>query len=231
MNPAQVWGQSVVTSFSDLGTIAINLIVPLIGALLIFFAGLIIASVVGKAIEKAFSLFKVDQVVERTKLAERIKSSGMKVSISKFIGAIIKWFLVLVFLMAATEVLQLNQFTIFLRRVIEYIPNIVVATIILAIAFLLSNLAFHAVRSSTKAAGIISATLLANISKWAILIFALSAALNQLRIAETIINSFVMGIIAALALALGLAFGLGGKEEAAVILKKLREEISERNHD
>jgi hypothetical protein len=130
--------------------------------------------------------------------------------------------------MAATDILGLNQVTSFLNNTLLYLPNVVVATIILSIAFLLGSFVYTIVRSSTKAAGVMSATLLATIIKWSIVVFGLLAALLQLGIATSLVNTIFIGLVAALSLAIGLAFGLGGKEEAALILKKLREEITEK---
>jgi hypothetical protein len=91
------------------------------------------------------------------------------------------------------------------------------------------NFVFVVVKGSTKVAGIVSATLLGTISKWAIVVFGFLAALIQLGVVSSLINTLFIGLVAMLALAGGLAFGLGGKDEAASILKKLRREISE-NH-
>lgn len=228
MNPVQTWGEAITNSLIELWMRFVSFLPSLIGAFLVFFLGLVAAIALGKAAERIISALKVDQILERMKVGEKFKITGLKISISRFFGELVKWFLILVFLMAATDILELSQVTSFLNSIILYIPNLVVATIILAIAFLLGNFVYNVVRHSTRAAGVMSATLLATISKWAIVIFGLLAALVQLGIAVSLVNTIFIGVIAALALAAGLAFGLGGKDEAAVILKKLREEISER---
>jgi hypothetical protein len=171
---------------------------------------------------------RVDHAVERLNLAEKLKRLGIEMTVSRFIGELVQWFLVLVFLMAATDILGLTQVTEFLNSIILYIPNVVVATIILTIAFLLGNVSYTIVRGSTRAAGLMSATLLATLIKWAIIVFGLLAALIQLGIAASLVNTLFIGVIAALSLAFGLSFGLGGKDEAAIILKKIREEITNR---
>jgi hypothetical protein len=230
MNPVQTWGEAISGSLIDLWTRFIGFLPALIGAILVFFLGLIVAVALGKAAEKLIGVIKVDQLVDKMKLGEKFKGTGLHLSISRFFGELVKWFLILVFLMAATDILGLNQVTSFLNSVILYIPNLVVATIILAIAFILGNFVYNIVRHSTKAAGIVSATLLATISKWSIIIFGILAALVQLGIAVSLVNTIFIGVIAALSLAVGLAFGLGGRDEAAGILKKLHEEISERHN-
>ena len=168
----------------------------------------------------------IDQAISRIGINRKLKDAGISINLAFFFGELVKWFLVLVFLMAATDILGLVQVTNFLNSIVLYIPNVVVATIILTIAFLLGNFTYTVVRGSTRAAGVMSATLLATLIKWAIMIFGLLAALIQLGIATSLVNTLFIGLVAALSLAAGLAFGLGGKDEAALILQKLREEIS-----
>ncbi|GBE17366.1 hypothetical protein BMS3Abin15_01210 [bacterium BMS3Abin15] len=216
-------------SFVELWERFIDFLPSLIGAALVFVIGWIIAVFLGRIAERIIKAIRIDQVVEKMRLGEKFKDAGVELNVSGFFGGLVKWFLILVFLMAATDILGLSQVTSFLNSIILYIPNVVVATIILSIAFLVGNLVYNIVRPSTKIAGIMSATLLAVISKWAIVIFGLLAALIQLGIAVSLVNTIFIGIVAALSIALGLSFGLGGKEEAARVLKKIREEIEEIN--
>ncbi len=100
-----------------------------------------------------------------------------------------------------------------------------VASVILSIAFILGNVVFELVRHSTRVAGVVRAEVVATISKWAIVIFGLLAAMLQLGIAPSLVNTIFIGVVSAVSLAAGLAFGLGGKEEAALLLKKMREDL------
>jgi hypothetical protein len=228
MAPVQTWGEAIASSLILLWERFINFVPTLVGALLVFLLGLIIASVIGKVVARIIRALRIDHAMERISVGEKLKKVGIDVTFSHVCGEMAKWFLVLVFLMAATDILGLAQVTGFLNSIILYVPNIVVATIILTIAFLLSGVAYTVVRGSTKAAGVMSATLLATMIKWSIMIFGLLAALIQLGIATSLVNTLFIGFVAALSLAIGLAFGLGGRDEAALILKKIREEITEK---
>ena len=228
MSPVQTWGQAVAASLIDLWVRFISFMPTFIGALLIFLLGLIIASILGKVVERLIKALRVDQALDRISVGDKLKKHGIKISLSTFLGKIVEWFLVLVFLMAATDVLGLKQVTSFLNSILMYLPNVVVATIILTIAFLLAGIAYTIVRSSTKAAGVVNAGLLATMVKWAIVVFGLLAALIQLGIATSLVNTIFIGIISALSLATGLAFGLGGRDEAALILKNIRQNITEK---
>ena len=228
MVPIQTWGGAVAASLIDLWLRFINFTPAIIGSLLVFLLGLIVASILGKVVERIIGALHVDQAIERINLTQKLKEHGIEFGLAVFLGKLVQWFLVLVFLMASADILGLKQVTSFLNSIILYLPNVLVATIILTIAFLLANLVYNIVRSSTKAAGVMSATLLATLIKWAIVVFGLLAALIQLGIATSLVNTLFMGLVAALSLATGLAFGLGGKDEAALILKKIREEITQR---
>jgi purine-cytosine permease-like protein len=225
MGPVQTWGEAITVSLIDLWERFANFLPSLVGALLVFFLGLIVAVALGKMAEKIIDLIRIDQAISRMKLGDRFKDTGIQIKVSKFFGGLVKWFLILVFLMASTDILHLTQVSQFLNSVIFYIPNVVIATIILSVAFLVGNFVYHAVRSSTKIAGVVSASFLAAVAKWAIMIFGLLAALVQLGIAVSLVNTIFIGLVAALSLAFGLAFGLGGKEEAGMILKKVRENL------
>lgn len=226
MGPVQTWGEAITMSLLGLWDRFIVFLPSLIGALLVFFLGLIVAVALGKVAEKLINLLRIDQVIDKMKLGERFKDSGIQIKVSKFFGELVRWFLILVFLMASTDILNLTQVSEFLNSVILYIPNIVIATIILSVAFLFGNFVFHTVRSSTRIAGVVSASFLATFAKWSIVIFGLLAALIQLGIAVSLVNTIFIGLIAALSLAFGLAFGLGGREEAGLLLKKIREDLT-----
>jgi hypothetical protein len=225
MSPVHTWGGAIAQSLLELWGRFMNFLPTLIGALLVFILGMLIASVVGKVVTKLIKSLRVDHVLEHIAFNEKLRRAGIDASPSHIVGELVKWFLVLVFLMAATDIMGLQQVTEFLNSIILYLPNIVVATIILTLAFLLGSVAYTVVRGSTRAAGVMSATLLATLIKWAIMIFGLLAALIQLGIATSLVNTLFIGFVSALSLAIGLAFGLGGRDEAALILKKLREEI------
>lgn len=225
MNGVLTWGDAITKSLQGLWDQVISFLPSLLGALLVFIAGWIVAVVLGKVVERILKTARIDQALDRV-IGDKL--GDIEEHFSAFIGGLVKWFLILVFLVAAANILQLDQVSYFLGNIILYIPNIVVAVVILAAVFLFGNFVYKIVKGSTKAAGVMSATLLAAISKWAIIIFGIFAALLQLGIAEYLVGTIITGLVAMLALAGGLAFGLGGKEEAQLILRKIREEISEK---
>ena len=227
MDNVKTWGEAITFSLINVGQKMVDYLPALLGALLVLIAGWIMSVTMGRLVEKMVSELGVDNAIKKMGLSGKNSKSGLNINITGFIGGLFKWFLILVFLMAATDILQLNQVTVFLNKIIFYLPNVLVSVVILASVFLLGNFVYHIVKGSTRAAGVMSATLLATISKWAIIIFGFFAALIQLGVADSLVNTMFIGLIGMISLAGGLAFGLGGRDEAQLILKKVREELTE----
>ncbi|MDD3487455.1 MAG: hypothetical protein PHF35_03710 [Candidatus Moranbacteria bacterium] len=231
MNSVQTWGEAITMSLINLWDRFVGFLPSLVGAILVFVAGWIVAVALGKAVEHIVKMIKIDSVMQRAGTKDRLHKAGVDFNIARFCGGLVKWFLILVFLMAATDILHLTQVTGFLNSIVLYLPNVIVAAVILIVAFLLGNFVFAVIKGGTKVAGVVSASLIATVAKWAIVIFGFLAALVQLGIATSLINTIFIGLVAMLALAGGLAFGLGGRDEAALILKKLRQELTENHKD
>lgn len=228
MNGVQTWGEAITLSLLNLSDRFISFLPVLIGAILVFVAGWIAAVIIGKFVATLVKAAGVDKAADKMGFGQKMNQVGIHCGISGFLGGLTKWFLILVFLMAATDILKLEQITRFLNSIIFYLPNVVVAVVILAVVFLLGNFVYGIVKGSTRAAGVVSATLLANISKWSIILFGIFAALIQLGVATQLVSTIFIGIVAMMSLAGGLAFGIGGKDEAALLLKKIREEMTEK---
>lgn len=219
------FGQNVTSPFEQLLASMMSFLPTLVTAVIVFLIGLMVARMVGSIVRTIIAKTQIDDVFKKMSSLEKLRESGITVKISVICGGLVRWFFILAFLMLTADILGLSQITEFLNSVILYMPNIVVAVVILVIAFLTGNFVFNVVRGSTRAAGVMSAGFLAMLAKWSIIIFGLLAALSQLGVATMLINTMFTGVIGAMALAIGLAFGLGGKEEAAMFLRKMREEM------
>lgn len=220
------WLDVTLSSFQSLWEGFLAFIPSLVGALIIFFIGWAIAVGLQKLIEQVVKALKIDQLLMKSPVFQSIEKSGMKVDSGLWVGLLVKWFLIFVFLMAAADILGLSEVTAFLRSVIIYIPNVIVAAIILIVAVWAANLVDKLIRASL-AASQIKASFAAALAKWAILVFAIFAALIQLGIAVALLQTLITGLIAMLAIAGGLAFGLGGKEQASSFLEKMRSDMRE----
>ncbi len=224
----QSWTTVTITSLQNLWSGVINFIPSLIGALLILIVGLIVAAALSAIIERVISSIKLDSVLKRIGLNTYVERAGLQINSGKFFGFLVYWFLVIVFVLAAVDVLGLWGVSLFLRDVISYLPNIFVAVLIMLAAVLLANFLKSLVKSSVASAKIHGSRFLGTFTWWVMIIFGLLTALIQLGIATTIINTLITGIIAMIALAGGIAFGLGGKDYAASLVEKLRRETEEK---
>lgn len=223
----QTWGDVLVTSFQQLWIGVAGFVPRLIIAIIVFVIGWVIAMALGKVVDQIIRAIKVDKALQSLGIEEPLARAGMRLDAGAFIGGLVKWFFIIVFLAATAEVLGLSQVTVFLQDVVvQYLPNVFVAALILVAAALIADAAKNVVVGTAKAASLPSAGFLGGVSKWAIWIFAILAALYQLGIVGPLVQTLVTGAVAALALALGLAFGLGGKETASRYLDRLRSDIS-----
>lgn len=220
----QTWGDVIFLSLQETWTSVIVFLPRFIGALIIFLIGLVVAAAIGKIAEQIIRALRVDSALKHLEVNKFFDRAGWRMDAGMFVGELVKWFLIVVFLLASTNILGLSQVSDFLRDVLTYIPNVVVAAIILVIAALVADVVERLVRGSVTAAGYRGA-MVGLVSRWAIWVFAFLAVLLQLGIAAALVQTVITGFVAAVALAVGLAFGLGGRDVAAGFLEKMRSEL------
>ena len=210
------FAQVVQLSLYDLFARIIAILPDITGAVVIVLIGLIVAPIFGGITKKIVDVLKVDAVSEKVGLHDLLKPFFKKPSISFFLGKIVKWFFIVAFLMAAAEVLQWDRVTEFLNEIVLYIPNVLIAVVILVLGVIAGKFVDEIVVRSIKGsnAPINNPQTLGHVSKYSIVLFAVLAALIQLGIAASLIQILFSGIV----LAMALAFGLGGREKAAKIL-------------
>ena len=225
----QTWGGVFGDSLLNLWYGFMNFIPSFLGAVILFIVGWVVASVIGKAIAQVISALKVDKVFESAGANTVLSRAGLSLNVGGFIGGIVKWFIVVVFLIASLEIMGLTYVNDFLREsVLVYLPKVIVASLVLLIATVISDTVKKIVIASAKAANVRSANMLGSITRYAIWAFAFIVALSELGIAATFMQILFMGLIAMLALAGGLAFGLGGKDAAGRAIDRISNDMSSR---
>ncbi len=225
----ETWSQALSSSFQNLAGGMVAFVPNIIIAIILFVVGWVVGEAVGMWIAKLVRTLKIDKVLEKLDLHVLIQRAGYRLDSGLFLGTLVKWFIILGFLVAALDVLQLNQVNVFLQQVLGYIPRVIIATIILIIAAIMADVLQKIVVASARAATVSSAELFGGITKWMIWIFAVVMALEQLGMMGPFLQIFMTGIVATITIAVGLSFGLGGKDAAQNFISKVRGEISRRD--
>jgi hypothetical protein len=206
----------------------IGFLPTLLAALIVFIIGWLISIFLGRVANRLIKTIKLDALLAKLGFRTALAKAKLNLDSAKFFEELVKWFFIVVFLMTAVDILGLNQVALFLRTILLYLPNVVVAAIVLLVAVIVARFMQRLVKASADTAGLASASAISAIVRWAILIFGFIIALTQLGIASTLIQTIFIGVIAMLALAGGLAFGLGGKEQASRLLEKIKQDLSEK---
>jgi Mechanosensitive ion channel, conserved TM helix len=185
----------------------------IIGALILLIIGWIIAGIVARIVTTVLERVGADRLFAQHG-AQVYGSRTQSFTISKVVGEVVKWLIRLVFLVAAANLLGLTQISLLLNQIILWLPNLLVAAIILLIAPLIGRFVRGAIEVGAGQMGFTNAGLLGRVAEIAIIVFAVIIAINQIGIAANLVNTLFIGLVAALALAFGLAFGLGGRSVA-----------------
>lgn len=213
-------------SFYDLWYTVALYLPRILAAVVVFIIGWVVATVLYRIVIEVVKVLKINEALKTAGVHEAAKDAGFAFDAGRILATLVMWFVALVFLVAAIEILGLTTVTIFLQRVvILYLPQVIVASLILILGAIVADVARRFVIGSAKAAGAHAANLAGTVAKWAIWIFAILAALDQLGVASVFIQTIFTGLVVSLSLAFGLAFGLGGKEAAARTIERVREEV------
>lgn len=212
----------LVTSFESVWLDFFSAVPRIIGAVVVFALGWAIAVALGKIVSNMLAGLKLDEGLGKLGMQEGLARAGLSLNTAAFIGGLFRWVLVIVFLLTAANILQLAGVTAFLQEVLLYVPNLIVAVIIIVAVTLLARLIEKITHASMETAKLRGGDTMGSIAKWAVLVFGYLAAVQQLGVAEDIINIFVTGFVAMVALSGGIAFGIAGKDFASDVLKRVK---------
>lgn len=212
-------------AFSQAWAGVINFLPNFIAAIIIFIIGWFISIAIGKIVSEILRKVGFNNIFKKTGWENAFKKADMEVDPSQFVGVITKWIFVVIFLMIASDIVKWTTFSILLGQIIVWIPNLIVALVILVVAIVIADILEKIVKATVDRIGVASANFLGALTKWVIYIIAILAILSQLNVAPALVNSIVFGIVGTFVIAFGLAFGLGGKDEAQRLLKIAREKV------
>jgi hypothetical protein len=218
--PVRDMGEALLASFAAAMAMFLGAIPKVIGFLVILIIGWIVASALAGAVAALLRTVRFNELAERSGMANFVRSMSANTDASGLIATLAKWFVRLIVLVVAFDALGLPAVSEVLQQLLLWLPNLVVALVILVIAGLAAQALGNLVRGATAQAGLGNPDLMATIARVAVMGFAIVVAVNQIGIASTLVNTLFMGVVGALALALGLAFGLGGRETASEVVRK-----------
>lgn len=211
-------GDAFMLSLSNAMFVFMAAIPKIIAFILIIVIGWFVASLLAKIVASVLRAIKFNELATRAGLSDFIRKMEMKTDASGFLAGIVKWFVRLIALVVAFDALGLPAVSQVLQQLLLWLPNLVVALVVLVIGGLVATALSKIVRGATAKAGLGNPDLLAKIASVAVWAFAIIIAVNQIGIGVALVNTLFMAVVGALALALGLAFGLGGKDTAGKIV-------------
>jgi len=197
---------------------AVGFIPRLIAGILVLLIGIVIASIAKQLILAVSKSLKVNSYLDRYGVPE-LRPGYTWIDI---LAEIVRWFVIIIFLIPTADIWGLPRIGTLLNEILLYLPNVFIAVVIALVGFVLAKLAHDVILASIKGVNKDSAKLIATATQWAINIFVILAVLNQLGVASDLIRILFTGFVAMIALAGGIAFGLGGQKNAAEILDGIK---------
>lgn len=217
---------NITGSFQNLWDGILAVLPGVVEGIVLLVIGYIVAVILGKVIGKVVDVIRLNDLLVTAGVMSFFQKAGIKLNIDRVFEEVVKWFVIIVFFISAANAFKLPQVVDFLKSVLDYIPNVVIAVLITIAGVLIANFVATLAHGTTKATKTGHPGLIAAIVRYAVIIFTVVVALKQLVPASaTFLETFFNNIGLALAAAFGLAFGLGGKDVAADILKQAKKEI------
>jgi len=205
---------------------AVGIVPSIIGALLVFIVGMVFAHALDKVVREIVRMIKLNDLLLKAGVAEWFTRANVRFDAGKFLGGLARIFIIAVFTVAAFDILGLDKVTEYLASIVlGYLPQVIVAVLVLMVSVIVADIAGKFITSGTQTIGVKASRFLGGVVKISIWVFAVIVALSHLGIGAQYLYTLFTGVVVMLALAGGLAFGLGGKGVAEELLESVRDEI------
>jgi mechanosensitive ion channel-like protein len=211
--------ETMIASFRDAFTMILSAIPRILAFIIIVAIGWFVSSLLAKGVTGLLRAIRFEELMQRSGLADFMSKMGTGVDSVGIVAGVVKWIVRVVVLLVAFDALGLPAVSDVMRQLLLWLPNLVVAIFVLFIGGIAARALGNIVRGATAEGGFSNPETLANIARTAVWAFAVVVAINQLGIATNLINTLFTGFVGALAIALGLAFGLGGRDLASRTLE------------
>lgn len=219
-NEVANWGQAIAASAASALGMFFGAVPRIVGFLVILAVGWFIAALIAKGVLALLHKLRFNDLADRAGFTGFVQKMEIRADASGVMAGVVKWFFRLIALVVAFDALGLPAVSAVLRQFLAWLPNLVVAMAVLMIGGILANFASNLARGAAAEADIARPQVFANLARWGIWAFAIIIAVNQIGIAETIVNTLFMGVVAIVVLALGLSFGLGARDTAGDIVRR-----------
>ena len=217
--------EALLIATSNILTTVFGFLPTLAAALLVFLTGLVLAKWGRSLTIKILETARLSALVKKSGLEPFLKKAEVKLKLEEIFGGIVRWLIILIFFIATVNILGLTTLSSVLNRILAYIPKVISAVLVLTIGVLLAGVVEGLVKGALGQISLKASRLLAKIASYLVVIFAILTAINELGIAQNLINALFIGVIAVLALGFGLAIGLGSKDLVAKILNEWYENL------
>jgi len=220
------WQSALIGSWGQVWLSFLGIIPTILGAIVVFAVGLILAFWVKRLVIEFLKLVRLEKLTKSAGIDNYLKKADIDKSFVELLGTIIEWIVILIFFLAVVDILGLNAVSRVLSVVLGYIPNIVAAALIFAAGYIVAGVVEGLVRGALASVDHDVAKPISKLARWVLLIIALFAAVDQLQIAQGLIATFFQGLTYTIVLVVGLSVGLGAKDVVGKVLNDWYEKIN-----
>lgn len=226
MNSISTWQQAIIGSWNEVWLSLIAVLPNIIGAITVFAVGLILAFWGKRIITRLLNLVGFNKLSATMGVEKYLKKADIKLTPTNIVGTVVEWIIILVFFLAVVDILGLSVVSSVLLAVLSYVPNIIAAVLIFAAGYIVAGIVDGLVRGALASVDHDVAKPLGNFARWLVLVIAFFAAVDQLKVAQGLINTFFQGLTYTLVLAIGLSVGLGAKDLVSKVLSDWYKKVS-----
>jgi hypothetical protein len=209
------WNELITDPIRQMLTSLLDYLPILLGALIILIVGWIVAKAIRRAADWLLKTVRFDAMADKTGVTAVLRKGELNVTASRIVSGLVYWLIIIMVLVMTVDALGLPKGSDILASLFAYIPKVIAALLVLVVAMFLASFVSGIVRTAAGNANLPRPELIAGISRWAIIIFAVTIAMEQLGIAPLLVGTAFNIILGGVVLALALAFGLGGRDAAA----------------
>ncbi len=223
------WNDLIVEPVRQMLTRIAAYLPVLIGALVILIVGWIVAKAIKRLVEWVLKLIRFDSLADKAGISKILEKGELKVTATTVVSSLVYWLVIIMVLVMVVNALGLPKASEILTSLFAYVPKVIAALLVLIVAMFLASFVSGIVRTAAGNANLPRPEIFAGISRWAIIIFAITISFEQLGIAPLLVSTTFNIILGSVCLALALAFGLGGKDIVAKYLEELKQNYGKKS--